>query len=56
MVLNIFKVIFLAITIFFTTGVIIKTYWKDCENIIPYILCHTIGTVGFITLQFNLIQ
>ena len=53
--MSILKVIFLAMAIFFTSLTLIKTCWKDDNGIMLFVLLQTIGIVGFLTLQFNLL-
>lgn len=53
--MSILKVIFLAMAIFFTSLTLIKTCWEDDNGITLFVLLQTIGIVGFLTLQFNLL-
>ena len=53
--MSILKVIFLAMAIFFTSLTLIKTWWGDDNGITLFVLLQTIGIVGFLTLQFNLL-
>lgn len=53
--MDILKVGFLTIAVFFTIAMIVKLRWENDDYMIWYMLIQTIGIVGFLTLQFNLL-